>query len=240
MSMIDKVAVVTGATRGIGRAIAERLQADGASLVVCGRDAARLKDWEQSGVVTVKADIADPDAAAGLVKTALDSWGRIDILVNNAGITRDGFLMRMPDNDWNDVLRTNLSGAFYLCRAAIRSMMKQRSGHIVNISSVIGVTGNAGQTNYAASKAGLIGFTKALARETAQRGILVNAVAPGYIETDMTEAMADKHREAILQQIPLGRTGTPQDVADLVHFLASDRNRYITGQTIHVDGGLVI
>lgn len=238
--MADRVAVVTGATRGIGKAAALRLQADGARLVVCGRDAARLQDWDQPGVLTVQADVTDPEAAKGLVEAALNTWGRIDILVNNAGITRDGLLVRMSDKDWDDVLRTNLTGAFYLCRSAIRTMMKQRSGRIVNVSSVIGVTGNAGQTNYAASKAGLIGFTKALAKEAASRGVLVNAVAPGYIDTDMTQSMAAKHRDAVVQQIPLGRTGTPQDVAELVHFLASDRNQYITGQTIHVDGGLVI
>lgn len=240
MGIANQVAIVTGATRGIGKAIALTLLDAGAKVVVCGRNQELLNEYNQPNVLPIKADVSKPNEADQIIKQVLDKWGRIDILVNNAGITRDGLLMRMSDEDWQQVLDVNLSGAFYLCRSAIRPMMKQRSGKIVNISSVIGVTGNPGQINYAAAKAGLIGLTKSLAKEVASRGILVNAVAPGYIDTDMTNQLSEQQKEAIVKMIPLGRTGTVEDVAQLVYFLVSDANKYITGQTIHVDGGLVI
>ncbi|NLM26129.1 MAG: 3-oxoacyl-[acyl-carrier-protein] reductase [Firmicutes bacterium] len=240
MGIANQVAIVTGATRGIGKAIALTLLDAGAKVVVCGRNQELLNEYNQPNVLPIKADVSKPNEVDQIIKQVLDKWGRIDILVNNAGITRDGLLMRMSDEDWQQVLDVNLSGAFYLCRSAIRPMMKQRSGKIVNISSVIGVTGNPGQINYAAAKAGLIGLTKSLAKEVASRGILVNAVAPGYIDTDMTNQLSEQQKEAIVKMIPLGRTGTVEDVAQLVYFLVSDANKYITGQTIHVDGGLVI
>lgn len=240
MGIANQVAIVTGATRGIGKAIALTLLDAGAKVVVCGRNQELLNEYNQPNVLPIKADVSKPNEVDQIIKQVLDKWGRIDILVNNAGITRDGLLMRMSDEDWQQVLDVNLSGAFFLCRSAIRPMMKQRSGKIVNISSVIGVTGNPGQINYAAAKAGLIGLTKSLAKEVASRGILVNAVAPGYIDTDMTNQLSEQQKEAIVKMIPLGRTGTVEDVAQLVYFLVSDANKYITGQTIHVDGGLVI
>ena len=240
MNMLGKIALVTGATRGIGKAIAARLQEDGADLVVTGRDQERLAAWQSAGALAISADITQVAEVEELIAAIIKRYGRIDLLVNNAGITKDGLLMRMGDADWNEVLETNLTGVFNVCRAAIRSMLKARQGKIVNISSVIGVTGNAGQTNYAASKAGVIGFSKALAKEVASRNILVNVVAPGYIDTEMTRALNEQQRQEILRMIPLGRTGQGEDVASLVHFLLSEANKYITGQTIHCDGGLVI
>ncbi|HBG02537.1 MAG TPA: 3-oxoacyl-[acyl-carrier-protein] reductase [Firmicutes bacterium] len=240
MNMLGKIALVTGATRGIGKAIAARLKEDGADLVVTGRDQERLAAWQSEGALAISADITQVAEVEELIAAIIKRYGRIDLLVNNAGITRDGLLMRMGDADWNEVLETNLTGVFNVCRAAIRPMLKARQGKVVNISSVIGVTGNAGQTNYAASKAGVIGFSKALAKEVASRNILVNVVAPGYIDTEMTRALNDQQRQEILRMIPLGRTGQGEDVASLVHFLLSEANKYITGQTIHCDGGLVI
>lgn len=240
MDMLGKVVLVTGATRGIGKAIATNLKQRGAKLVVTGRDEALLAAWRGKGALAFSCDVTDADAVNQLISDILSAEGRLDIVVNNAGVTQDGLLMRMTDQDWDKVIDTNLTGVFHVCRAAIRPMLKQREGKIVNISSVIGVTGNAGQTNYAASKAGVIGFSKALAKEVASRNILVNVVAPGYIATEMTQALSEEQREGILQMIPLGRTGQGEDIAALVHFLVSDQNRYITGQTIHCDGGLVI
>lgn len=240
MNMLGKIALVTGATRGIGKAIATRLKADGAELVVTGRDEMLLEAWRMEGAFTVRADVTDVRQVEELVEAIVKRHGRIDIVVNNAGVTQDGLLMRMSDDDWNKVIDTNLTGVFNVCRAIIRPMLKHRKGRIVNISSVIGVTGNAGQTNYAASKAGVIGFSKALAKEVASRNILVNVVAPGYIDTEMTQALTEEQRNEILRMIPLGRTGQGEDVASLVHYLVSEQNQYITGQTIHCDGGLVI
>lgn len=240
MSESSQVAIVTGATRGIGKAIALSLLEDGVKVGICGRNQELLNEFDHPNALALNVDVSKQSEVDQLIKQVLEHWGRIDILVNNAGITRDNLLMRMSDEDWWQVIDVNLTGVFYLCRGVIRAMMKQRSGKIVNISSVIGVTGNPGQTNYAAAKAGVIGLTKSLAKEVASRGILVNAVAPGYIDTDMTAQLADKHKEEITKMIPLGRTGTVEDVASLVKFLVSDTNKYITGQTIHVDGGLVI
>lgn len=240
MNMLGKIALVTGATRGIGKAIATRLKADGAELVVTGRDEMLLEAWRMEGALTVRADVTDVCQVEELVEAIVKRHSRIDIVVNNAGVTQDGLLMRMSDDDWNKVIDTNLTGVFNVCRAIIRPMLKHRKGRIVNISSVIGVTGNAGQTNYAASKAGVIGFSKALAKEVASRNILVNVVAPGYIDTEMTQVLTEEQRNEILRMIPLGRTGQGEDVASLVHYLVSEQNQYITGQTIHCDGGLVI
>lgn len=240
MNMLGKVALITGATRGIGKAIALELKEAGAQVVVTGRDEDLLAAWRAQGALAIAADVTNVDQVDGLIAEIMNQHSRIDVVVNNAGVTQDGLLMRMSDGDWAKVLDTNLTGVFNICRAAIRPMLKQRQGKIVNISSVIGVIGNAGQTNYAASKAGVIGFSKALAKEVASRGILVNVVAPGYIDTEMTQGLTEQQRSEILRLIPLGRTGQGEDVASLVHFLASEKNRYITGQIIHCDGGLVI
>ncbi|MHB1136054.1 MAG: 3-oxoacyl-[acyl-carrier-protein] reductase [Coriobacteriia bacterium] len=243
--LAGRVALVTGASRGIGAAVALRLAAEGASVVVnfAGRsDAAAsvVSEIEQGGgsAIAVQADVSDSAACAALVDAAVARFGRIDILVNNAGITRDGLLVRMSDDDWRSVIDTNLSGAFYLARSVGKLMMKQRSGSIVNMASVVGMMGNAGQVNYAAAKAGLIGMTKSIARELAGRGVRVNAVAPGFIATDMTDALPESAREAAVSSIAMGRLGTPEDIAAAVAFLASDDAAYITGQVIAVDGGM--
>lgn len=242
MSRFDgKVVLVTGGTRGIGRACAERFAREGAKVAICGRDAesaARIASEIGPNVHGYGCDVADPASVNALVEAVTAAHGTIYVLVNNAGITRDGLLMRMKDADWNEVIDANLSGAFYLCRAAARSMLGARAGRIINLTSVVGIHGQGGQTNYAAAKAGLIGFTKAYAQEVAARGITVNAVAPGLIETDMTSGLTDKQRELALDRIPLKRTGTAEDVAGLVTFLASDDASYITGEVISVDGGL--
>ncbi|HHY09901.1 MAG TPA: 3-oxoacyl-[acyl-carrier-protein] reductase [Firmicutes bacterium] len=238
--MLGKVALITGATRGIGQAIAARLQENGALVVVTGRNKDLLAAWKKRGAVARAADVRDASAVQSLIDEIIEKHGRLDVVVNNAGITDDGLLLRMSDESWQRVLDTNLTGVFHVCRAAIRPMLRRRQGRIVNISSVIGVTGNGGQTNYAASKAGVIGFSKALAKEAAGRGVLVNVVAPGYIETEMTAKLTAEQREKILDLIPLGKTGSVADVAALVNFLVSEHNQYITGQTIHCDGGLVI
>jgi len=240
MNMLSKVGLVTGATRGIGRAVARELISQGLQVAVIGRNQELLAEWEAEGVTALAADVGDAAQADEAVQRVLQRFGRLDVVVNNAGITRDGLIMRMSDDDWKSVLRTNLTGVFNICRAAVRPMVKQRRGWIVNISSVVGLAGNAGQVNYAASKAGIIGLTKSLAKELASRNILVNAVAPGYIDTDMVRTLTDEQRQLLLQQIPLGRAGTPEDVAKLVSFLVSDSNRYITGQVIRCDGGLMI
>jgi 3-oxoacyl-[acyl-carrier protein] reductase len=242
-SLAGKVSVVTGASRGIGRAIAVELARRGATVALCARDTARLEEVvrevvEAGGAGAAYAvDVAEPGSVSLCFAKLLDAHGRIDHLVNNAGVTRDNLLLRMKPEEWDGVLATNLTGAFRCTQQALRPMLKQRSGRIVNVASVVGLTGNAGQANYAASKAGLIGFTKSVAREVASRGITVNAVAPGFIETDMTAAMTDKAREAILESIPMGRVGSPRDVAEAVAFLVSDAAGYLTGQVLSVDGG---
>ena len=227
---------MTGGSRGIGRAIARELGRAGASVVVgyrSGRDEAEQVAAEANGRA-VQADVADPDEARRLVEDA----GELDILVNNAGVTRDGLIARMSDDDWRAVVETNLGGVFHTCRAAVRGMMRRRAGSIVNLTSVVGLHGNPGQTNYAASKAGIIGFTKALARELGSRGVRANAIAPGYIATGLTDVLPDDVRDAILGNTPLGRLGTPEDVAGAVRFLCSDEASFITGEVLLVDGGL--
>jgi 3-oxoacyl-[acyl-carrier protein] reductase len=239
-----RVAIVTGGSRGIGSAIAGLLAEHGAAVVVSGRDAARLqnavRDLEEHGasVHGVVADVAKREDADRLVEAARERFGRLDLLVNNAGITRDGLLIRMKDDDWDRVMETNLRGAFLMTRAAAKSMVRQRSGRIINIASAAGAMGNAGQANYSAAKAGLIGFTKATARELAHWNILVNAVAPGLIDTDMAAAIPVEAREALLAQVPLKRMGSARDVAEVVGFLAGDGAAYVTGQVFHVNGGL--
>ena len=239
-----RVAIVTGASRGIGRAVAASLAEDGASVVVSGRDAARLdtaaRELEALGapVLAVPGDVSRREDVDRVVSEARERFGRIDILVNNAGITRDALLARMRDEDWDEVLNVNLRGAFLMMRAAAKVMMRQKGGRIITIASVAGAMGNAGQANYSAAKAGLIGLTKSAARELAHWGILVNAVAPGLIETDMTAAIPPEAREALLAQVPLKRIGVAREVAEVVRFLAGDGASYVTGQVIHVNGGL--
>ena len=239
-----RVAIVTGGTRGIGRAVARALAADGAAVVLTGRDPGRVEAAAQELLAAgrealgLTLDLGQGDAVQRVVAATQERFGRIDLLVNNAGITRDALLVRMKDADWDEVLGVNLRAAFQATRAVARVMMRQRSGRIVNISSASAAMGTAGQANYAAAKAGLIGLTKSTARELAHWGILVNAVAPGLVETDMTAALSAEVRDAYLGQIPLKRMGTPEEVAEVVRFLASDGASYITGQVIHVNGGL--
>jgi 3-oxoacyl-[acyl-carrier protein] reductase len=231
-----KTALVTGASRGIGRAIAQELAAAGASVVIgyrSGKDEAEALAAE-IGARAVQADVSSAEDAARLVEEA----GDLDILVNNAGLTRDGLLARMSDDDWRTVIDTNLSSVFYTCRAVTRPMMKKRGGSIVNISSIVGVHGNWGQTNYAASKAGIIGFTKSLARELGSRGVRANVVAPGYVKTQLTDVLPEEATAMMLQQTPLGRLGEPEDIAGAVRFLCSDAAAFITGEVLLVDGGL--
>lgn len=243
--LTGKVALVTGASRGIGAAIALELAARGAAVSVnysgsASAAAAVVDEIDSAGgrAVAVQADISDAAAATALVTTTLEQLGGLDIVVNNAGITRDGLLVRMSDEDWSAVIDTNLTGVFNVTRASARHLMKQRSGAIINVTSVVGLVGNAGQVNYSAAKAGVIGLTKSIARELASRGIRVNAVAPGFIETDMTNALPEKVRESVVAQIALGRFGAPCDVATAVAFLASDEATYITGQVLAIDGGM--
>ena len=235
-SLEGKSALVTGASRGIGRAIAAELARAGASVVIgyrSGAEEAQALAGEIGGRA-VQADVSNPEDATRLVEEA----GDVDILVNNAGLTRDGLLARMSDDDWRIVIETNLSSVFYTCRAVTRPMMKKRAGSIVNISSIVGVHGNWGQTNYAASKAGIIGFTKALARELGSRNVRANVVAPGYVKTALTEVLPDEATAAMVQQTPLGRVADPEEVAGAVRFLASDQASFITGEVLLVDGGL--
>jgi len=245
-ALAGKVAIVTGGGRGIGLAIARSLAEDGASVVVSGRDAARLdaavKELEALGApaLAVPADAGKREDVERLIDVTRERCGRIDVVVNNAGITRDQLLVRMKDDDWDQVLDTNLRGVFLMTRAAGKVMMRQKSGRIINISSTAGAIGNPGQVNYSAAKAGVIGLTKAAARELAHWNILVNAVAPGLIETDMTAAISGEAREAMLGQVPLKRIGQSREVAEVVRFLAGDGASYITGQTIHVNGGLYV
>jgi len=244
MILEGKVAIVTGASRGIGRAIALRLARERASIVVTAtseesaRNTAAEVEALGSRALALAVDVADPAAVEALFAAAVETFGKVDILVNNAGITKDGLLLRMKDADWDAVLNVNLKGAFNCVREAAKLMTKARSGRIVNISSVVGEMGNAGQINYSASKAGMIGLTKSAARELAKRGITVNAVTPGFIETDMTAVLSDKVREGLLQQIPLERLGTPDDVANAVFFLVSPMADYITGHVLSVNGGM--
>ena len=247
MLLDGKVALVTGASRGIGRAIALKLAAEGAKVAInyAGNTAKAEEvkaEIEKNGgeAILVQADVADSTAVEAMVNATVEAFGQIDILVNNAGITRDGLMMRMKDEDFDAVINTNLKGVFYCTKLVSKLMMKKRSGHIINMASVVGLMGNAGQTNYAAAKAGVIGFSKSAAKELAARGITVNMVAPGFIDTDMTAAMTDKAKEMTLTGIPLNRMGTPEDVANAVAFLVSDNASYITGQVINVDGGMVM
>ena len=243
IDLTGRTALVTGSTRGIGRAIAETLAGAGARVAVVGRDAGRAEEAARAighDAAGFACDVTDIASITALVESVEKAFGRIDILVNNAGLTRDNILFRLKDDDWDTVLDANLRGAFVAIRAASRGMMKRRWGRIINIASVVGIIGNKGQANYAASKAGLIGLTKSVAKELASRNILINAVAPGFIDTDMTAAMTPEARETLSGQIPLERLGTPNDVAATVAFLASDFASYITGQVLVVDGGLVM
>lgn len=242
-----KIAVVTGASRGIGRAIVIRLAREGATVVINyngSKEKAEEVKQEIEGAggkaAVCQCNVADFDQCQAFIQKVIDEFGRIDILVNNAGITRDGLLMKMSEEDFDQVIETNLKGAFHTIRFASRQMLRQKSGRIINLSSVVGVTGNAGQANYAASKAGVIGLTKSAARELASRGITVNAIAPGFIETDMTSVLSEKVKEGAAAGIPLGAFGKPEDVAAAAAFLASDEAGYITGQVLHVDGGMVM
>ena len=245
--LTHKVAIVTGASRGIGRQIAMTLAQEGAYVIVNyngSRNNAEnvVNEITQSGgsAEAIQCNVADAAAADNMVKDVIARHGRVDILVNNAGITRDNLIMRMSEQDFDDVINTNLKGAFHTIRSLSRSFLKQRSGKIINIASVVGITGNAGQANYSASKAGIIGLTKSVAREFATRGICVNAVAPGYIETEMTQALSEEATKGLMQMIPMGRAGTAQNVADLVLFLAGSGSDYITGQVIGVNGGMAM
>ncbi len=247
MRFENQAAIVTGAGRGIGHAIAVRLASEGARVASVSRSdenakrtADELNSLRADSAKHYAVDVADHAAVQKIGAQILEDFTKIDILVNNAGVTRDGLVMRMSVEDWDTVINTNLRGAFNFTQAIIRAMIKQRSGRIINITSVIGLIGNAGQTNYAASKAGLIGFTKSLARELASRNITVNAVAPGFITTDMTAGLSDEIKNTIQSQIPLGKTGAPEDVASTVAFLASAEANYITGQVVCVDGGMVM
>jgi 3-oxoacyl-[acyl-carrier protein] reductase len=246
MSLQGKVAIVTGAAQGIGRAIAETLARHGADIVVADLDPGRSQDTVEAvrklgrRALNVKVNVADWDDVKSMTDQVLKDWGKIDILVNNAGVTRDGLLVRMKEEDWNLVLQVNLNGTFHCTKAVLQAMSKQRSGRIVNIASIVGAIGNAGQANYAASKAAVIGLTKTVAREYASRMITVNAVAPGFIDTAMTHGLPPEVKETLQKQIPLGRLGQPSDVAEAVRFLVSEEAGYITGQVLHVNGGMLM
>ena len=243
IDLTGKVALVTGGTRGIGRAIAQTLRGAGARVALTGRDAERARAAAAElgdGVAGFGCELADPAQIEAAVAAAEAALGPIDILVNNAGLTRDQIVLRMSESDWDTVLDANLKGAFLAIRAVLKGMMKRKAGRIINVTSIVGLTGNKGQANYAASKAGLIGLTKSVAKEYASRNILVNCVAPGFVETDMTGGLPVEARASLLQQIALGRLGRPEDIAGAVLFLASDMAAYITGQVLVVDGGMVI
>ncbi|KAB7668607.1 3-oxoacyl-[acyl-carrier-protein] reductase [Bacillus sp. B1-b2] len=245
MKLAGKVALVTGASRGIGKSIALELAKNGADVIVnyagsVDRANEVVEEIKQLGrnAISIQCDVSNSDSVSEMMKTSLDTFGNIDILVNNAGITKDNLLMRMKENEWDNVINTNLKGVFLCTKAVTRPMMKQRKGRIINITSIVGVTGNPGQANYVAAKAGVIGFTKTTAKELAQRNITVNAIAPGFITTDMTDQLTDDVKNSMLTQIPLGQFGKPEDIANAVIFLASDESSYITGQTLHIDGGM--
>lgn len=242
-----KVALVTGASRGIGRAIALELAQNGANVAVnyAGSEAKANEVVDEIKALgreafAVQADVSDSEAVAAMVKATVEQFGRLDILVNNAGITKDNLLMRMKDSEWDDVININLKGVFLTTKAVTRQMMKQRQGRIINIASIVGVSGNPGQANYVAAKAGVIGLTKTAAKELSSRNITVNAIAPGFISTDMTDKLTEEVKTEMLKQIPLARFGEPSDISNAVTFLASDKSSYITGQTIHIDGGMVM
>jgi 3-oxoacyl-[acyl-carrier protein] reductase len=247
MSLNGKNVLVTGASRGIGREIALELARKGANVAVnfAGSEAKANEVVQEIKALgresfSIQCDVSDSEAVTEMVKTVTERFSSLDILVNNAGITRDNLLMRMKENEWDDVININLKGVFLCTKAVTRQMMKQRSGRIINIASIVGVSGNAGQANYVAAKAGVIGLTKSAAKELASRGITVNAIAPGFISTDMTENLPEDVQEAMLGQIPLARFGDPKDVAGVAAFLASEASSYMTGQTLHVDGGMVM
>lgn len=247
MSFADKNVLVTGGTRGIGRSIVEAFASQGANVAFTFRSSVEEADALKAELVArgskamaIQADASDFAAAEAAVAGIIAEWGSIDVLVNNAGVTRDGLMIRMSEADWDAVVGTNLKSVFNYSKAVYRPMMKQRGGRIVNLSSIVGVTGNAGQTNYAASKAGIIGFSKSLAKELGGRGVTVNVVAPGYVATDMTASLSDAAKEAMLGSVPVGRPATPTDIASAVVFLASDGASYITGHVLHVDGGLAM
>ena len=246
-TLTGKVAIVTGSSKGIGAAIAKILAAQGAKLIINHRNSAIEAEAVAHAIVeaggqamVVQADVSQADEAQTLVKTALKTYGQVDILVNNAGITRDNLIMKMKEADWDMVLKTNLSSAYHCSKAVIRPMLKKRRGRIINITSVVGLSGQAGQANYAASKAGIIGLTKSLAREVGSRHITVNAVAPGFVPTALTDVLSEEAVNGIVQQTPLGRLGKPEEIASAVAFLASDEAAFITGQILSVDGGLVM
>ncbi len=247
MDLESKVALVTGGSRGIGRATAIKLASLGAKVVInynrskeAAEEVVRAISEAGGEAVVAPGDVSTKEGAENAVNTALNTWGRIDILVNNAGITRDTLLMRMSEEDWEAVIDTNLKGAYLCSKLAVRSMLRNRWGRIINISSVVGLVGNVGQANYASAKAGLLGLTKSIAREFGSKNITANAIAPGYIETDIVAALSEDIKKAILSQIPAGRYGKPEEVAELVAFLASDKAAYINGQTINIDGGMVM
>ncbi|MED3562712.1 3-oxoacyl-[acyl-carrier-protein] reductase [Bacillus xiapuensis] len=247
MSLAGKAALVTGASRGIGREIALELARQGANVAVnfAGNEAKANEVVDEIKALgcdafTVKCDVSNSEEVASMVKETIDRFGKLDILVNNAGITKDNLLMRMKEEEWDDVISINLKGVFLCTKAVTRQMMKQRSGRIINIASIVGVSGNPGQANYVAAKAGVIGLTKTTAKELAARNITVNAIAPGFITTDMTDKLTEDIQTEMLKQIPLARFGVPKDIAKVTAFLASDDSSYMTGQTLHIDGGMVM
>ncbi|KQL19059.1 3-oxoacyl-[acyl-carrier-protein] reductase [Cytobacillus solani] len=247
MKLERKIALVTGASRGIGREIALGLAKQGADVVVnysgsedrANQVVAEIKELGRNAIA-VQCDVSNSESVANMVKATIDTFGKLDILVNNAGITKDNLLMRMKEEEWDDVININLKGVFLCTKAVTRQMMKQRSGRIINISSIVGVSGNPGQANYVAAKSGVIGLTKTTAKELSSRGITVNAIAPGFITTDMTDKLTEDVKDQMLKQIPLARFGEPEDIANVVVFLASEDSKYMTGQTLHVDGGMLM